>query len=120
MTNLDFKIRVVGLGHPIRWHCSLNTDFATEKEATDAKIYLETVIEEYESAPRLPASEINRKSTPDEIAYMQKAVQYYKDHSNDSKFILWRKIKELEEIGVKSQLTEMLIKELRELYDKSW
>lgn len=135
------KINIVGLGHPTRWHVSLNQDWGTEKEAIDVKNDLLLALQTHENTCYISEEEFNRPSTDEEIKDLQEAEDYYKSVSNDAKFILERRLNELkkeielEEKLIQSYLTnntvmekprkqtpyrDIIIKELEGLLKKSW
>lgn len=75
---MNLKLNVVGLGHPTRWHCSINNDFATKEEAENLKARLENLID---NTCILSEEELNRKPTEEEIKLAKEAEEYYIQHS---------------------------------------
>jgi len=96
---MNLKLNVLGLGHPTRWHVSINNDFATKEEAENLKTRLENLID---NTCILPADELNREPTEEETKSAKEADKYYREHepiSFNSKTNLFQHLKALERAG---------------------
>ena len=95
-------LNVIGLGHPTKWHVSINNDFVTREEAEQLKEKIETAIDVYNHTPILTEEQANRKPTKEEIQSMKEAEEYYSKHetiSFDSRTRLLQHIHMLEHGG---------------------
>ena len=77
---MNLKINVVGLGHPTRWHCSINNDFATKEEAEKLKEEIELAMRIMENTPIIDIKDIEREPTKEEIKSAKEAEDYYLKH----------------------------------------
>jgi len=99
---MNLKLNVIGLGHPTRWHCSINNDFATKEEAETLKGDIELALRIMENTPIISAEDIDREPTEEEIKSAKEADKYYREHetiSFNSKTSLFQHLKALERAG---------------------
>src|SRR3972149_6487692 len=75
---MNLKLNVIGLGHPTRWHCSINNDFATKEEAETLKGDIELALRIMENTPIISAEDIDREPTEEEIKSAKRADKYYR------------------------------------------
>ena len=99
---MNLKLNVVGLGHPTRWHVSINDDFTTKEEAEKLKEDIELAFRIMDNTPIISAEDIDREPTEEDIKSAKEADKYYREHepiSFDSKTKLFQHLKALERAG---------------------
>jgi len=78
---MNLNLNVIGLGHPTRWHCSINNDFATKEEAEQLKADIELAFRIMDNTPIISAEDIDREPTEEDIKFAKEAEEYYIQHS---------------------------------------
>lgn len=98
MNNIqDLKIRVVGLGHPTTWHCSLSQTFKTEQEAQETKEALEQMLHNKDWVNK-DNKGYDVPRTKDQIAYVSSCGSEYKTNNLELETQIWKKVEELHQI----------------------